>query len=260
MTNKFGKLWKNKIFIMVVFLFVIGVAVAGLILTKRIKINGWFADRYTVNGIDVSHYQGKIDWKKMEDQEVDFAFIKATEGSSYVDERFAENWEQAKDTNILTGAYHFFSFDSGAETQAQLFIETVGELEGHLLPVIDVEYYGDKRVNPPEKQALVSSLKEILTILEEKYHAKPIIYTTYPMYFHYLKEVFGEYPLWIRNVYFKPGPELGQEWMFWQYSDTDILEGYGEDGTETCIDRNVFAGDEEDLKALLVEKENEDPT
>lgn len=259
MTNELGKWWKSRFFIITVMIFAICVTVAGLIMTRRIKINGWFAERYSINGIDVSHHQGEIDWKKIEEQDVDFAFVKATEGSSHIDERFAENWEQVKDTSILAGAYHFFSFDSGAETQAQQFIDTVGVLDGHLSPVIDVEYYGDKRINPPEKGKLVSSLKEMLTILEEKYQVKPIIYTTYPMYFKYLKEDFGDYPLWIRNVYFKPGSELGQEWMFWQYSDTEVLEGYGEGGTETYIDRNVFAGDKEDLKRFIVGQEEETP-
>ena len=70
------------------------------------------AERYPVRGVDVSSYQGEIDWPALSQQGLDFAFIKATEGSSDVDARFARNWEQAQKTDQRIGAYHFFSFDS----------------------------------------------------------------------------------------------------------------------------------------------------
>lgn len=253
------KRWWIATCIMLVIMVVACVGVASLVLTKRLKMNEWFSDQYSVSGIDVAHYQGAIDWDRMESQGVDFAFIKATEGSSHVDSRFKENWEGVNDTDVLAGAYHFFSFDSAAETQAQLYIDTVGGLYGNLPPVIDVEYYGDKAVNPPEKEALVSSLSEMLTILEEEYQVKPIIYTTYSVYFRYLKGNFDEYPLWIRNVYFEPGIEIGRDWMFWQHSDTAVMDGYGDGGTEKYIDKNVFAGSFNELFSLLVYQEEADP-
>lgn len=78
-----------------------------LILTNKGVLNLLVSRNYPVQGVDVSHYQGKIDWEKFREQQVVFAFIKATEGSSHTDEYFADNWENAKTAGIVAGAYHF---------------------------------------------------------------------------------------------------------------------------------------------------------
>lgn len=72
-------------------------------------------------GVDVSTYQGDVDWPALRAQGVDFAFIKATEGSSLQDRQFSANWENAQAAGVRVGAYHFFSYDSPGETQADQF-------------------------------------------------------------------------------------------------------------------------------------------
>ena len=119
--------------------------------------------------------------------------------------------------------------------------------------MIDVEFYGDKTDNQPEKEDVAAQLGEMLSVLEEHYQVKPIIYTTYTIYSKYIKGEFDEYPLWIRNVYYPPGGALGAAWAFWQYTDTAVLEGY--EGTEKYIDMNVFKGTKEELEMLLVRKD-----
>lgn len=208
------------------------------------------ASGYEVQGVDVSHYQGEIDWQVFEEQGIDFAFIKATEGSGHVDTKFDENWEEADATKIKTGAYHFFSFDSSAETQAQLYIDTVGDLSGRLIPVVDIEFYGDKFSNPPEKEEIVGELKTMLNILEAEYGVKPMVYTTYTFYYKYLNGEIDDYPLWIRNVYFSPNVDMRYQWTFWQYTDTAIINGYS--GAEEYIDRNVFCGSAEELDEYVI--------
>ena len=136
---------------------------------KIISLTGVWAKNYEVQGIDVSHYQGEIDWQKIQDAQMQFAFIKATEGSSHIDECFAYNWREAAKTDMRIGAYHFFSFDSPPQTQAELFIQTVGTLSGKLPPVVDVEYYGDRQKNPPDEKETVDHLKVMLGILENQY-------------------------------------------------------------------------------------------
>lgn len=74
----------------------------------------------------MSHYQGGIDWEDIEKQGVEFAYIKATEGSSYVDECYESNRKKAEETGIHIGFYHFFSFESPGITQAEHYIGTVG--------------------------------------------------------------------------------------------------------------------------------------
>ena len=76
-------------------------------------------------GVDVSAFQGKIDWHILAGESISFAFIKATEGSGYVDDNFEDNWRKASQTDLKIGAYHFFSYDSSGLTQAENFIQTV---------------------------------------------------------------------------------------------------------------------------------------
>ena len=96
-------------------------------------------------GVDVSAYQAEIDMQKLGKQNIKFIYIKATEGSKTQDEKFAQNWQNARDADLVSGAYHFFSYDSAGKTQAENFIKTVGtDMKGRLLPAVDVEYYGDK--------------------------------------------------------------------------------------------------------------------
>lgn len=75
--------------------------------------------RYEVRGVDVSSYQGDINWKVLAKQGISFAFIKATEGSSFLDENFKENYENAISTDLKIGVYHFFSFDSNGNTASR---------------------------------------------------------------------------------------------------------------------------------------------
>lgn len=193
--------------------------------------------KYPVMGVDVSRYQGKIDWDEFESQNVSFAFIKATEGSSHVDEFAAQNLENAAKTDIMISAYHFFSFDSPGRTQAENYISVVGSDRIDMPPVVDIEYYGDKKHSKPDREDVKDILCPLLDRLEEYYGAKPIIYSTLPVYNRYLRDGFSEYPLWIRNVNCEP--EF-TDWDFWQYSDKGCLSGF--EGKEKYIDLNVFRG------------------
>lgn len=219
---------------------------AALVLSKTVRINPYFAEKYQVQGIDVSHYQGDICWEKIREQDIDFAFIKATEGSGHLDERFQENWEESAMAGIPAGAYHFFSFDSPGKNQAEWYITNAGSLEGRLIPAVDVEFYGNKEADPPQKAEVVRELKAFLDRLEDEYQARPVIYTTYKVYELYILGEFEGYPLWIRNVYYPPDVDMKGKWDFWQYTDRAVMDGY--QGEEKYIDKNVFCGDEEEMK------------
>lgn len=231
-------------------LLVLLTAVAIYVSAKDNRLANRLASGYEVHGVDVSHYQGKIDWQVLAGQGIDFAFIKATEGSGHIDRKFYENWEAADATELKAGAYHFFSFDSPAETQAQLYIETVGDLSGRLMPVVDIEFYGDKVSNPPEEEEIVKELKTMLELLEAEYGVKPMVYTTYTFYYKYLNGEIDGYPLWIRNVYFSPNTDMRGEWTFWQYTDQAVLNGYS--GAEEHIDLNVFYGSLDELDEYVI--------
>ena len=102
------------------------------------------ADSYAVRGVDVSAYQGEIDWPVLAAEDLDFAFIKATEGSAHEDERFAANWEGARATDLLVGAYHFLSFESPGADQAAHMIDVVPAESGTLPPVVDRRRVGHR--------------------------------------------------------------------------------------------------------------------
>lgn len=204
--------------------------------------------KHAIIGCDISHYQGEVDWDILYQQNVKFAFIKATEGSGYVDNRFQENWSTVYNSGIKAGAYHFFSFDSPGESQAELFIKTVGKRSGMLPPVVDVEFYGNHYEDRPDAASVRAELNTFLSLIETEYKTKPIIYTTRAAYRYFLKGYFGDYPLWYRNVI--TPPLLDRDWLFWQYTNREKLQGYS--GDEKYIDLNVFHGDEDALESLLV--------
>ncbi len=219
---------------------------------KKVFINKWFVDeKSSTIGVDVSSYQAEIDMNVLKEQNIEFIYIKATEGSNTQDERFAENWNNAKKAGLLSGAYHFFSYDSEGRTQAENFINTVGpDLKGRLLPVVDVEYYGDKEQNPPEKGDVIRELRIYLEIIEEEYGIKPLIYTRSDIYDKYLKGEFDEYKKWISSLYTPISWNYKDDWYIWQYLNRGELEGYT--GGEKYIDLNVLNKDKE-LEDLIVE-------
>ncbi|MBD3943852.1 lysozyme [Microbacterium sp. NEAU-LLC] len=220
---------------------------AALVATGVIWPGRIFAAGYAVRGVDISSYQGEVDWDVLSAQDIDFAYIKATEGSSSVDSQFVSNWEGAVQTDLLVGAYHFVSFDSSGETQAAHVIETVPD--GATLPIaLDFEYYGDYFQHPPAREKVDAILVPLLEMLEEHYGAPPVIYATPEAYDRYLSGRYAGYPIWIRSIVLPAQLEDGRDWTLWQYSNRDRLEGY--DGVEHYIDMNVFNGTREELAAL----------
>jgi len=219
---------------------------AGLVVRGVIRLNMPPESRYPVRGVDVSHYQGTIDWEKLRAQGVDFAFIKATEGSTLQDDRFAQNFDGAMEAGVRAGAYHFFSFDSSGRAQADNFIRTVPLIRGMLPCAVDVEFYGDKAAHPPDVISTRREMRALLKALEEAYGRRPVIYATQSSFQKYIAGAFDDYDLWVRNVYLYPMMPEGRDWTFWQYSDKGTLDGY--EGVEKYIDMNVFHGSEAEFE------------
>ena len=226
--------------------FIIVLATGFLFYKGFIRINTPSKADSPVRGVDLSSYQGDVDWEVLSKQDISFAFIKATEGSSYIDPKYKENIENALKTNLRVGVYHFFSFESSGAQQAEHFIDTVAITENMLPPVVDIEYYADYKSNPPDKESVQKNLKELLEKLESRYGMKPIIYATQSSFKRYISGSFSEYDIWIRDVYFTPKLNDNREWTFWQYSDKEKLDGYN--GVEKYIDMNVFNGSLEEFR------------
>ena len=215
---------------------------AGLILGlkyRHIRINRLFISDDDIIGVDLSRYQVNVDMNRLAEQNVRFVYIKATEGSDYIDPYFHENWKNAKASPMAYGAYHFFSFDSPGELQAENYIENAGDLRGALFPVVDVELYGSKWEHPPKKADVVRELHSFIRSIKDEYGVEPIIYTGRPFYSKYLKDDFDSCLFWPRSVFYPAKLDGWDNWAIWQYSDRGLFDGHG-GGREKYIDLDVL--------------------
>lgn len=196
---------------------------------------------YLIQGIDVSRYQGRIDWAQVAEQDFHFAFVKATEGSTHIDTLFAHNWDELSSSSMARGAYHFYRPSVSAELQARHFINQVEMEVGDLPPVLDIEVKAKQPVDE-----LRADLLKWLNLVEEHYGVKPILYTNQKFYNKYLAGHFNDYPLWIAR-YNEEEPVLacGRKWGFWQYGNRGLVKGI--DGH---VDLNVFRAHWEDFERL----------
>ena len=211
-----------------------------------------YPEGYEIHGIDISHYQGKIDWEQLKNAmikgcPVRFVIIKSTEGSSRLDENFRENFNQARDFGFIRGVYHFWSNKSTAREQAYYFLDQVHLTDGDLPPVLDIEHKpADKSVEDFQRDVLTW-----LHIVEDKYHVKPIIYTYYKFKEQYLRaHVFDDYPYWIAHYYVDKVQYKGK-WKFWQHTDVGKLPGI-----KGYVDFNIYNGSYYELKQLCIGSNN----
>jgi lysozyme len=187
-----------------------------------------------LTGIDVSKWQGVVNWKQVQQADMAFAFARATYGTSEVDSSFADNWQGMKEAGIIRGAYHFFLAAEDPARQAEFFISTVGSLDaGDLPPVIDVE--SDSGVS----SNLVADVQTWLDAVAKGLGRTPIIYTA-PSYWNAnMNSDFGNYPLWVAEYgVAEPKAVNGwTSWTFWQYSSTGKVGG-----VSNSVDLDYFNG------------------
>jgi lysozyme len=199
-----------------------------------------------LTGIDVSFYQGTIDWTTVANNNISFAILKATEGLDIVDPNFATNWAASRAVGMTRSAYHFFRAARDAKAQAEFFLKTVGKLEDFDLPlVLDLE-----RVDGIDRNVALDKAQIWLDIVEKATGRKPIVYT-YPVFWEeQLADTnrFVNYPLWIAHYQtLQPWvPGKWKNWTFHQYSETGQVKGIA-----GAVDLNQFAGTLDDLQKLL---------
>ncbi len=207
----------------------------------------------TVPGIDVSYWDAGIDWPKVRATGQRFMFAKATEGITYKDPTFDDNWFGAKSAGLLRGAYHFFRCNVDAKKQADYFIDYVKSVKdnGELPPVLDLETNDGMT-----KDKIVPAAKVWLDRVEAAFGKKPIIYSGQYFLQDYLVVAGGgpppwakDYPLWLAqypNQYvegMKPALPRGWfNWTIWQYSDKGKVNGIN-----AAVDMNLFNGTLEEL-------------
>ena len=199
-----------------------------------------------IYGIDVSQYQGDIEWDSVHtinnEIAIDYIFLRATMGEKAKDSKFAENWKEVKKKNKLRGAYHYFRPNENSIKQAINFINTVKLEPGDLPPVLDIE----EMPRSQSMDSLKSGLKRWLVRIEKHYNVKPVLYSGDKYFADFLEKEFADYTLWIANYNFwveKPK----KHWNFWQFSERGSVKGI-----KGSVDLNLYNGDIEDLEELCV--------
>jgi lysozyme len=203
--------------------------------TSRKRPRGKF-----VEGIDVSKFQGNINWSTVRKQGIKFAFIKATEGGDHIDNKFKKNWRAAAKAGVARGAYHFYYFCTRPEKQAKWFIRNVPKSKSAMPPVLDMEWNHLSKTckKRPGGARVRKDMRTFIRLVERHYGKKPIIYTSTDFHKQNLEGAFKGYPFWLRSVAAKPRKIFrGRKWLFWQWTGTGRVKGI-----KGKVDRNKFSG------------------
>jgi lysozyme len=195
---------------------------------------------YPIHGVDVSYYQGEIDWPTVRANGATFAYIKATEGGDVADQRFDRNWQGASDAGLKRGAYHFYYFCRPVEEQIAWFEAHVPVDESALPPALDMEWNPLSktcRIHPP-REKILADMRIFLDELEHHYGKRPVIYSSIDFHRDVLEGTFEDYPFWVRSVKTFPAKRFGdRRWHFWQYKEKGSLPGI-----TGYVDNDAFAG------------------
>lgn len=191
--------------------------------------------RYHYDGIDVSHYQGEIDWALVaSDTCIQFVYVKATEGSTHVDTFYHRNMSGAKEVGLHVGSYHFLTSTSSVHRQFNHFKAHMSQHPQDLLPMVDVEWAGVKGWS---KQQLQDSLAVFLWLVKQHYGRYPLLYADSRFYNAHLSPRFDKLPLFIAR-YSEEAPIVkgAHRHFIWQ------RDQYGwVDGINHQVDLNAFA-------------------
>jgi lysozyme len=202
-----------------------------------------------IQGIDISKYQGDIDWARVRREGIRFAYLKVSEGGDHVDNRFYDNWSAAAAAGVPRGAYHFMYWCRTASEQAVWFTQAVPQDSTQLPPVLDLEWNNASVTCPkhiPRDDAL-AKIKKMLEIMEYHTGKRPIIYTDINFHRDILEGQFPGYEFWLRSVAAEPHERYSdRSWTFWQYTATGRVPGVRGD-----VDRNAFVGSESEWKRWL---------
>ncbi len=222
-------------------LMLIGIALIFALFPYRDMLHLWHGTK----GIDVSHHQGKIDWTGLKKSDVSFAYIKATEGGTYLDPEFSGNWKAARDEGLAVGAYHFFNQCKSGEEQARNFLAHLPADRDQLLPVLDAEVTDPcKDKNAPAQFDIPKEIQAFLDKVENETGCRPIIYTDWDFDSSYLQGKFRDEKFWIRSLVLPPSFR-SERWIYWQYDDKGQRPGI-----DTPVDLNVFRGSPETFESF----------
>ncbi|MDP8956334.1 MAG: lysozyme M1 (1,4-beta-N-acetylmuramidase) [Actinomycetota bacterium] len=172
-------------------------------------------------GIDVSHHQGLIDWRRVAADDIMFAYIKASEGTDHRDRRFIANWQGAAEVGIERGAYHFFTLCSAGEAQARNFLDAISPDEDAMPPAVDLEIAGNC-ASPPGPAVIQAELNRFLQILESEWGRPALLYVGDDFRARYGFVNSLDRPIWHRRFLLRPDID---GWVVWQVTGWAHVDG-----------------------------------
>lgn len=187
-----------------------------------------------VHGIDLSHYQGEIFWENVgANSKMAYVYLKATEGSTHIDETYERNIELAHHYGLKVGSYHFFRPTTELIKQLENFMSQCRPGDQDLIPMIDIESTGGLKT-----EEFCDSLFKFLEMVEKAYRQKPLLYTYTNFYNKHLKGKIDDYKLMIAQ-YSDEKPKLAddRDYIMWQYTAKGRINGIN-----TYVDKSRFMG------------------
>lgn len=201
---------------------------------------------YVVHGLDVSMYQGSINWNQLgkinKTRAVDFVIMRATMGGLGQDREFSRNWKATKEKKLVRGAYHYYNPNVNSTLQAENFILTVDLDPGDLPPVLDIEKLSDVQ----DVEALRRGVLNWLGRVEKHYGVRPILYSGANFYSSHLDGYFADFPLWVANYNAVNNP-TSDDWIIWQFTEKGTVPGI-----RGFVDINVFRGIRTEFDAMRI--------
>lgn len=205
-----------------------------------------------IKGVDVSRYQGPVDWEAIASAGIRFAAARATIGNYYTDPTFGANWRGIKSAGIFRTAYHVLRPDNSAQSQMDLFLLALEGEPSDMPLALDVEIVKSGEDDDPFPPAQINSrVLQCAQILEKETDRKPIFYTAVWVVNHMLldgkpPDFLGDYDLWVANYEVEEPilPAGWSKWRIWQYTQKGEPIGMPE---ASALDYNYFNGTEEDL-------------
>lgn len=188
-----------------------------------------------LHGIDVSHYQGNIDWKQVaSDPKVGYVFIKASEGANIQDDYYLSNVREARRAGIKVGSYHFFRANVSPEVQLKNFMSMMDVKNQDILPIIDVE-----ATNGVNSSLFHDRLKSFLKLVTKELGRRPLIYTGRNFYNkHFYGMGYDDYKFMIACYTFdEPTLKGGDDFIMWQYTASGRIRGI-----RGNVDQSKFVG------------------
>ena len=242
-----------------VYLIALSIAIFLVVMTVVVIVRMYFLpkginidkEQYPITGIDVSRHSGIIDWKKIKSQNISFVYVKATEGEDYIDPNYLANVTAANKWKIKVGEYHFFRFNKPGKTQAVNFLLHTRNFTGKLIPVVDIEEWGNMPVVKSEKEIRVE-IAAFLKDVEATTGNKIIIYTNINSYNRFIKGQFLDNPIWICSFNKDRILPDDRKWLFWQHAHNGKI-----DGIKGFVDMNTFNGDTADWRRYIDKELND---